>query len=513
MKLFYISHSCFVIESNQTRLAFDPWITSTAYNKQWYLHPKPVDISAVVNADVVLISHGHEDHFNSESLQLIQKRAHVFVPFNWRKGKVSYLNHLGFEEVTETISFRKYTYKNIHITYIAYSLESVIVVECEGMVIVNINDALNSNHETAVDFLLREIKSRWKKIDFLLSGWSGAGYFPNKVHFKGKDDWEVARIREQYFADNFCRFTKYFQPEIAIAFAPGFVLLNNENRWINEIKFPREIVETYYRENFDSQTTTQFPITFPGDYFVDKSFVKLSPYHSKSEKEIYKNLELDFKNDIVEANHFEYMRDDEINILENKLYYWMNKNITLYPSEVKSDVVFSIKMTDVLERPYLNIKFESSRPVISRSNSPKANDRLLIEIRARLLSLNLDKDWGGDLLSIGYGINITVFEELSLEKNLDIVCVRLISRFPIFKDDYLANFPRLLKYYLSNRSISNLWMKQKLKLRPYVNKYPFNERDHWITYNKCELCKVCRLPEMDFAKMEKALGPTLGLPK
>ena len=100
MKLLYISHSCFVIESNQTRLAFDPWITPTAYNKQWHLHPKPMDTSSVINADVLLISHGHEDHFNDESLRLIQKKAHVFFPFNWRKGIVGYLNHLGFEEVT-----------------------------------------------------------------------------------------------------------------------------------------------------------------------------------------------------------------------------------------------------------------------------------------------------------------------------------------------------------------------------------------------------------------------------
>src|SRR6185369_9900061 len=131
MKLEYISHSCFVIETNQTRIAFDPWITPSAYNNQWYLHPKPANDEPARNSDVVLISHGHEDHLNHESLKLIQKNAHIFFPFQWRRGVAEYLHGVGFKEVTEAVSFKTYHYKNISITYLGYSLESVIVVECE----------------------------------------------------------------------------------------------------------------------------------------------------------------------------------------------------------------------------------------------------------------------------------------------------------------------------------------------------------------------------------------------
>ena len=131
---------------------------------------------------------------------------------------------------------------------------------------------------------------------------------------------------------------------------------------------------------------------------------------------------------------------------------------------------------------------------------------MLIQTRARLLSLNLDKVWGGDLLSIGYGINVIVFDERTLEKNLDIVCVRLISRFPNFKNDFVNHSGRILKYYLSNPAITNLWINQKIKLRPYVNKYPFNERDHWLTFNKCDLCKVCNMAEVDFNDVTEILS-------
>lgn len=505
MRIEYISHSCFVIETDNVKIAFDPWITGAAYKNQWHLFPKPIDTSNVEQADFILISHGHEDHLHHESLMKIQKDAHVFFPFQWRDGIVDYLKHMQFSYITEAVSFRTYTYKNIKITYLGYSLESVIVVESEGYVIVNINDALNSNHETAVGLLLEKIKKMWPKIDFLFSGWSGAGYFPNKVHYKGKDDKEVARIREQYFADNFCKFTKYLQPKIAIPFAPGFVLLNHENRWINEIKFPRQIINKYYHEHFESNTQIQFPIIYPGDYFIDYTFYKKSIYHAnKDDHEIYSDLNQVFSKEINEANRIDFIANNELSELQTKLTFWLNKNKTLYNSKVIEDAIFSIRFTDTHENYFFNISFKNKLFEVKLSNSSKEEDRLIITTKAKLLSLNLDKMWGGDILSIGYAIDIEVFEELSLEKNLDIVCLRLITRYPIFKEDVTQNARRVLKYYLKNPSLTNLWIAQKIKLRPYVNKYPFNERDHWITYNKCDLCQVCKMPELDFGKMKSA---------
>ena len=76
---------------------------------------------------------------------------------------------MGFNAVTEAISFKTYMVNDVKITYIGFSLESVVVVEYKNEVVVNINDALNSNHENAVDFILKEINKRWPKIDYLLS--------------------------------------------------------------------------------------------------------------------------------------------------------------------------------------------------------------------------------------------------------------------------------------------------------------------------------------------------------
>ena len=502
MLLKYLSHSSFIIQTGQKRIVFDPWFTGSAYQDQWFLFPQAVQSELAEQADIVLISHGHEDHFHHASLKKINKEARIYFPFQWRAGVKGYLNHIGFDEVTEAVSFKTYQEDDIRITYVGYSLESVIVVECEGQVIVNINDALNSNHKTAVHALLKKIKTRWPHIDFFLSGWSGAGYFPNKVNYKGKNDVEVARIREEYYADNFCRFANYLQPEIAIPFAPGFVLLHEENRWINHIKFPRQQLDKYYRDNYESKPEMKFLILYPGDYLDNKSFHAVSSYHNyKDESVMYNELDELFRSEIAKVNKVDFMEDSEVDSLVVALQFWINKNKSLYHERVIRDCYFSIKFTDVEGKPFVNIIPVGTGLQAIRSEFPQEEDRLLITTRAELVAKNLQKPWGGDLLSIGYGVSVDVYEELSLEKNLDIVAVRLISRYPIYRDDLLKYTGRMVKYYTANPSLTSLWLMQKLRLKPYVNKYPYNERDHWISYNKCELCKVCNIPQLDFEEI------------
>ena len=145
---------------------------------------------------------------------------------------------------------------------------------------------------------------------------------------------------------------------------------------------------------------------------------------------------------------------------------------------------------------FIHVKYEGDKFNTWVADTELEERKVAIKTKAILVSYALSKIWGGDVLTIGYGISVEMYDELSLEKNLDIVCVRLMTRYPIARKD-LFRFPvRALKYYLQSPSIASLWLKQKISLKPYVNKFPFNERDHWISYNKCDLCKVCKIPEV-----------------
>ena len=115
-----------------------------------------------------------------------------------------------------------------------------------------------------------------------------------------------------------------------------------------------------------------------------------------------------------------------------------------------------------------------------------------------MLEHALARVWGGDAMTAGYALIVEMFDEDALEKNLDIVCVRLITRYPIMREDILKRPMRAAKYFITNPTIAALHLKQKIVLKPFVNRYPYNERDHWISTTKCELCKVCALPEIEY---------------
>ena len=54
MKLTYYGHSCFLIETDSTKILFDPFISPNELAKN-------IDVNSI-EADYILVSHGHEDH-------------------------------------------------------------------------------------------------------------------------------------------------------------------------------------------------------------------------------------------------------------------------------------------------------------------------------------------------------------------------------------------------------------------------------------------------------------------
>ena len=467
IKLKYLSHSSFLVTCGKTKIVFDPWLKGQAYYKQWFLWPLAAKGAIDIEADAILISHGHEDHLHSETLKSMSKNAHVFFPFQWRQGIKGFLNHLGFEKTTEAINFKEYLIKDIKVTYISFSLESVVVIEYQNEVLVNINDALNSNHENAVSFILNELNERWPKIDYLLSGWSGASYFPNQIRYPGKNDIEIGKLREQYFANNFCKFTQLLQPKWAIPFCPGFILLKPENKWINHVKFPRSKVLEYYKEFFENSGKTQFICPYPGDVIESGSLNKHSNLHQITEDQQYQLAYKYYENEFEKASNVNFTSDEKVDELIKQLQYWVNYNKQLYHRKVLQDAMFSVKLEDTKGPTYLNIfPDENQNFIVEKSNSPLPERKLIITTATEKLLYVFKKIWGGDVLTIGYGLLIEVYDQLSLEKNLDIVCVRLITRYPMARKGLLKSPVRAMQFYLLNPKITSLWIKQKIELKP-----------------------------------------------
>jgi L-ascorbate metabolism protein UlaG (beta-lactamase superfamily) len=89
MQITYFGHSCFLIEVDGKKLLFDPFITGNE-------HAKSIDISKI-EADYILISHGHGDH--TGDAVAIAKQTGALVITNYEIG-----NWLANQGVTNTHS-------------------------------------------------------------------------------------------------------------------------------------------------------------------------------------------------------------------------------------------------------------------------------------------------------------------------------------------------------------------------------------------------------------------------
>src|SRR5262249_25634055 len=205
MRIEYIAHACLLIDTGDVKLTTDPWYNGPAYCGQWNVFPKPLNVEGVKQAEVVLLSHGHEDHLHVPSLDQLPKNKSVFYPYYWYGGTKSFLFYdLCFCDVTEVVTLknRPLTEKT-SITYVTNSLDSIIVIESAGRVMVNVNDALHSSTTDVIDHFVKVINKKWPHIDTVFCGFGGASYFPNCFHIPGKDDVEIGRLREQAFIHNF----------------------------------------------------------------------------------------------------------------------------------------------------------------------------------------------------------------------------------------------------------------------------------------------------------------------
>lgn len=495
----YICHSCVLVTTADTSLVFDPWFHGPSYYGQWVVFPKPVGVEKILHAEHIVLSHGHEDHMHGPSLEQMDKSATVWFSYQWRTGIEGYMKHLGFSKVKEAVTLRTHRLgPDTKLTYLAYSLESIVVIESGGTVIVNVNDALNSNHENVVMMFLEVLKKHWPHIDILITGFSGAGYFPNQVRYPGKNDREVGQVREQYFAHHLCKYVDFLRPDLVMPFAPGFALLEDHNRWINEVKFDRRRLPAYHEEHIAPLGDTRYVTAWPGDRIVGTEYRAGSPYHARlRDGGLYHLLDATYPKEIERANSIVPYDRTGLSKLEQDAIKWMNSNAKLYDESVLRNACFAIKFSDVEDLVW-NIDREEGTFTLSTGSETGKDRRVIITTTARMLAYSLMRVWGGDALTSGYGLTVEMFDLDALEKNLDIVCVRLITRYPIMREDILRQPLRAAKYFLTNPTIAALHVKQKVKLKPYVNRYPYNERDHWVATTKCELCQVCKIPVIGF---------------
>ena len=460
MNVEYISHACLVVDTGELRIATDPWFAGPAYSRQWYVFPKPVNAAAVETADVIAISHGHEDHFHPKTLRgLANKTARVFYPDSWFGGAKEFIQSLGFANVTEAVSWRKYRLtKDTSIRYVANGHDNIMVIESGGEVLVNINDALHSEADATIDFFIDEIKRGWPRIDLLFCGFGGASYFPNMLHVQGKDDQAVGTVREQLFARNFCRVVAGLKPRVAVPFAADFALLAPAERWINEVRFPRSLMKDYFERQFaDAAGETQIQIMYPGDVLHGSELEPRSPYRAHLRNgELTHLIDEQYADEIARKTNPELLTADAAQELAEDLRQQISSRAAMLGGAQFDPLKFCIKVSDVGEGGAFNIRFEKGEARVDRAAEPRDDCAIVITAPSRILRYAMKHEFGGDAIGIGYGADFHLHNRELVPRNLDQVCYQLVTRMPTRKA-YIRENPRRVASYLVRQPPLRTW--------------------------------------------------------
>ena len=234
MKIRFVSHASFSVESQGTTLLCDPWLFGRAFNNGWALLSPPAAVPWE-KVDYIWISHQHPDHLHFPTLKSIHPKHRRRLTMLYQKHASQripkVLRGLGYSDVQE-LSLNKWRSLRGGIEVMcgsAGSMDSWIAMRVDGVNILNLNDCMIEPRHLA------RISNLVGKISILLTQFSFANWIGN-----GKDELgEVNRkLRDLAFR------VKFLQPDATIPFASFIYFCNQENNWMNDFSItPRRIAD------------------------------------------------------------------------------------------------------------------------------------------------------------------------------------------------------------------------------------------------------------------------------
>ena len=352
------------------KLLMDPWLTDGEYYGSWSQYPffdldKKIDEINSYNA--IYISHIHPDHCSDETLKKINKNIPIYIHSYHTKFLKFKLERFGFKVIELKNNKRTQLSKNAYLNIFAadncdpelcykfsgcadltakensQQIDTLSLIDDGKNVIMNVNDC---PFELAQS-VFKDIKKQYEKINVLLTGYGGAGPYPqwfenlNLIEKKN-----AANLKEKYFLDQAIKFINETKAEYYLPFAGTYTLTGKLSklqnlRGVANIDTAYKYLENYFSlKNLSNQIRplklnpeSTFDIDI-GEY--DKPYVEINQkeYESYIENSLSDKLFM-YEKDNVPAF-------DEIYELAKKAHIkFLDKNL-INNVNLKSDIFINV---------------------------------------------------------------------------------------------------------------------------------------------------------------------------
>ena len=245
MQLTYLSSAAVLIKDQDSSILCDPWFIDGEYYGSWCHYPPcTIKLDELNNVDGIFITHIHPDHFSVKTLEKMNKQIPIFIhkfQYNFLKKSIE---NLGFNVIEVEHNKRVNIKKNLHIRILASdncdprlcfkyfgcgiaekvfgstTLDTLCVIDNGDEVIVNTNDC---PFPIAEDSALK-IKNCYKKINFLLLGYSSASGYPQCFNLSNEELEKSKKEIVQKYLSQGESYINLFKPNYYMPFAGRYVL-------------------------------------------------------------------------------------------------------------------------------------------------------------------------------------------------------------------------------------------------------------------------------------------------
>lgn len=227
MKVRYIYSACVVIETSDTKVLCDPWLTDGIHEGSWFIYPpinNPIDIIGEVN--YIYISHIHQDHYDPKFLHQYLNKYPAAKIIVGQHNPPHLQNKMRIDGIPFSIvkSFKTGTTEISIILNKSrlIDIDTALVVSQGAKSIVNMND--NPIDMEQIDEILSHCQNR--KATIALLPYCSVTAYPHTFDFDTHEELvKAAHEKEEHFLHNmFSKYVELLKPDVAIPFAGKYYL-------------------------------------------------------------------------------------------------------------------------------------------------------------------------------------------------------------------------------------------------------------------------------------------------
>ena len=241
MRFQVVGHACLQVAAAGKRLVVDPWILGSVYWDAWWHCPEPVYDETIFEPDFLYLTHWHFDHVHPKSLARFDKSCLVLLPKFPVSSLPEQMRGMGFTRILELEHGRTFVLApgfTLTSYQIQYQDDSICVVEADGAVLVDLNDA------KPLPRTWKSLRRRHPRVDFMLRSHSPAWSYPTAYTFE--DPADAIPVDRQSYLQAFCAAARVLAPRYAVPFASSVCHLHAEVLDENDHLARPEDLERYW---------------------------------------------------------------------------------------------------------------------------------------------------------------------------------------------------------------------------------------------------------------------------